>query len=105
MKSEIGPKTFAMCLAAVASILLVMLFPVASLHGPYCTVHGPVTDASFEKIAFVGQLLAITICAVLRKRLGSAPAIRYARVWQQAPASTRAGYDRDLVMVHCAPQR
>ena len=105
MKSEIGPKTFAMCLAAVASILLVMLFPVASLHGPYCTVHGPVTDASFEKIAFVGQLLAITICAVLRKRLGSAWAIRYVRVWQQAPASTRAGYDRDLVMVHCAPQR
>jgi hypothetical protein len=104
VKPEIGPKKFAMCLAAVASLLLVMLFPVASLHGPYCTVHGPVTDTSFEKIAFVGQLLAITICAVLRKRLSSAPTLRYAWVGQQ-PSAARDAHDRDLVTVHCAPQR
>jgi hypothetical protein len=103
--ATIGALAFVASVVAVAAIITVMLFPVAYLHGPYCTVHGPITDSSPEKVSLAGQLLILGTLVMLRKRLVPAPVVRHATGWHSScPTASRAN-DLDLVLVHCASQR
>ncbi len=53
----------------LSGILAIALFPVAFLHGPYCTVNGPATDTLPEQASALLTLLfliCVTVTAVLR---------------------------------------
>jgi hypothetical protein len=103
--ATIGSLALVVSVMAVAAIITTVLFPVAFLHGPYCTVHGPLTDRAPEKVSLAVQLLILGTLAMLRKGLVPAPVVRHATgCYVSSPTASRAN-DRDLVVVHCASQR
>lgn len=64
----------------LASIFAVALFPVASLHGPYCTVHGPVTDTLPEYLSALLKLLFLIFAIVTSLLSDAQPAAVLARI-------------------------
>jgi hypothetical protein len=59
-------------LLIASGIVAVALFPVASLHGPYCTVHGPLTDTLPEQSVGFFKLLLFS-CAMVSALFCSGP--------------------------------
>ena len=64
----------------LASIFAVALFPVASLHGPYCTVHGPATDTLPEHLSALLKLLFLIFAIVTSLLSDAQPTAVLARI-------------------------